>query len=86
MTEQPETPAHQPQTGDQLPHDVAPADGATPPSAELGFQAMANLLPLLQGTDYEKLKASLQASNSHPEVGRHERLLLDGCTRFRCIL
>jgi hypothetical protein len=86
MTEQPETPAHQPQTGDQLPHDVAPADGATAPSAALGFQAMANVLPLLPGTNYEKLKASLQASNNHSEVGRHERLLLDGCTRIRRIL
>jgi hypothetical protein len=83
MTEQPEKAPPQLETTDQTLPDSAPADGAAAPSAALGYHPLANLFPLLEGTDYDEFKASIQASKERPEVWLYEGQILDGRNRYR---
>jgi hypothetical protein len=51
--------------------------------ADLPFHAVASLFPLMEGKDFEDLKADIQAHGQREPVWTHEGAIIDGRNRYR---
>jgi len=54
--------------------------------AELKFHPLANIFPLIEGTEFDDLVADIKVNGLHDPIVIHNDLILDGRNRYRACL